>query len=70
MTARPDQCPVTTWRKSSASADQDGCVEISAQKLFVLVRDSKNATGVMLKIPSGSWCELMRRIRNGQLDCG
>ncbi|MGH3670534.1 MAG: DUF397 domain-containing protein [Pseudonocardiaceae bacterium] len=70
MPARPDWYPATTWRKSTASADQGACVEISAHKSFVLVRDSKNVNGIMLKIPSGTWRELMRRIGNEQLDCG
>ena len=70
MPARPDRYPATTWRKSSASADQGGCVEIRVHESFVLVRDSKNANGVVLEISSGPWRELMRRIRNGELDCG
>jgi len=71
MPTRPDRYPApAAWRKGSASADQGGCVEISAHESFVLVRDSKNANGVMLEIPSASWHELIRRIRNGQLDCG
>ena len=70
MPARPDRYIATTWRKSSASSDQEGCVEISAHSSFVLVRDSKDVSGVTLKIPTGSWHDLMRRIRNGQLRCG
>jgi len=70
MAARPDRYPAPTWRKSSASADQGGCVEISVHGSFVLVRDSKNANGVTLEIPSGSWRGLMRRIRIGDLDDG
>jgi hypothetical protein len=70
MPARPDRYPATMWRKSSASADQGACVEISAHKSFVLVRDSQNREGVVLEIPSRPWRELIRCIRNGQLDCG
>ena len=70
MPARPDRYPATTWRKSSATADQGNCVEISVHESFVLVRDSKNANGFVLEIPAGPWRELMRRIRNGELGCG
>jgi Domain of unknown function (DUF397) len=49
---------------------QGNCVEISVHESFVLVRDSKNANGVVLEIPAGPWRELMRRIRNGELGCG
>lgn len=70
MPARPDRYLVATWRKSSASQGATECVEIGVHESFVLVRDSKNANGVVLEIPSGPWRELMRRIRNGELDCG
>ncbi|MGD0246610.1 MAG: DUF397 domain-containing protein [Streptosporangiaceae bacterium] len=70
MPARPDRYPATTWRKSSASADQGTCVEVAARKPFVLVRDSRNADGATLEILFDRWRELMKRIRNGQLDCG
>jgi hypothetical protein len=70
MPARPAQNPATAWRKSRASADSGACVEVVAWKTFVLVRDSQNADGARLKIPSDPWRELMRRIRNEQLDYG
>lgn len=68
MPARVDRYPATTWRKSSASQGATECVEISVHESFVLVRDSRNQEGVVLGIPSGSWGELMRRIKNGELD--
>lgn len=71
MPTRPDRYPAPTeWRKSSASADQGGCVEISAYKTFMLVRDSKNPSGVTLRISFGSWRDLISRIRNGRPDRG
>jgi Domain of unknown function (DUF397) len=70
MPARPDRYPAATWRKSSASQGATECVEISVHRWLVLVRDSKNANGVTLEIPPGSWRELMRRIRNGDLGVG
>ena len=70
MPARPDRYPAATWRKSSVSQEQGECVEISVRESFVLVRDSKNINGAVLEIPFGSWHELMRAIRIGQLDCG
>ena len=63
MPARPDRYHASAWRKSRASADQGECVEITVQGSFVLVRDSQNKNGVMLRIAFGPWRELMQRIR-------
>lgn len=66
MPARPDRYPASAWRKSRASADQGACVEIKVQGSCVLVRDSRNKNGAVLKIACGPWLELMRRIRKGE----
>jgi len=68
MPARVDRYPALTWRKSTASSGATECVEMSVRESFVLVRDSRNQEGAVLGIPSGSWRELMRRIKNGDLD--
>jgi len=70
MPARPDRNPATTWRKSHASADQGACVEIAVVGSSVLVRDSRNENSAALGFTFGQWQELMRRIRNGELDRG
>jgi len=67
MPARPDRYPTTTWRKSRASADQGACVEIAVQGSFVLVRDSNDKNGAVLRFTFGQWLELMGRIRKGEL---
>ena len=38
------------WRKSSFSADQTDCVEVAWPSNTVLVRDSKNAGGPVLRL--------------------
>jgi hypothetical protein len=67
MPARPDRYPASAWRKSRASADQGACVEITVQGSFVLVRDSRNKDGTILRFVPGVWLELMQRIRKGDL---
>lgn len=70
MPARPDQYPVTTWRKSRASADQGACVEIAVWESFVLVRDSREDKDAILRFTFDQWFGLMSRIRKGELDGG
>jgi hypothetical protein len=43
-----------TWRKSSFSGSQANCVEIAASDR-VLVRDTKNNSGAMLRFTPASW---------------
>ena len=58
------------WRKSSYSADQNTCVEITATGAFVLVRDSQDRYGPRFVLTLAQWGELMRRIRCGDLERG
>jgi hypothetical protein len=58
------------WRKSRASDDSDACVEVAADGQFVLVRDSRNRSGIILAVTSDSWRDLLSAARNGKLDCG
>ena len=70
MPTRPDSYPVLAWRKSHASAGSGECVEIAVQGPFVLVRDSRDKNGAVLRFSFGPWLELMGRIRKGELDRG
>jgi hypothetical protein len=54
------------WRKSSASGASGGCVEAANTESFVLVRDSLNRSGAVLRFTPAQWLELLRSIRNGQ----
>jgi hypothetical protein len=54
------------WRKSSASGASGGCVEAANTESFVLVRDSHNRSGAVLRFTPAQWLELLRSIRNGQ----
>lgn len=70
MPARPDEYPVTAWRKSRSSADAGNCVEIAVRESFVLVRDSHEKNRGVLAFTFGQWRGLMTRIRKGELDRG
>lgn len=52
--------PLTEWRRSSFSG-QGGtdCVQVAFAVTGVAVRDSKNATGPVLKLPLDTWHRLL-----------
>ena len=64
MTAHPKYSALT-WRTSSASGGVGECVEVATADSFVLVRDSRNQSGIALMLTSAQWADLLRRIRGG-----
>ncbi len=47
-----DQC----WRKSSYSGNGGGdCVEVGAADGAIVVRDTKDRAGAVLRFPAGKW---------------
>ena len=46
--------PRLAWRKSSAS-DSGGCVEVAVDSGRVLIRDSKNPDGPVLRVSTTAW---------------
>jgi hypothetical protein len=52
------------WRKSSFSGGDGGgndtCVEVAVVPSATAVRDSKNATGPVLVLPTTAWNALLR----------
>jgi Domain of unknown function (DUF397) len=67
MAARRDRYVTLAWRKSSSSADQGGCVEVAVWETFVLVRDSQNRSGGLLRMTSERWREFLDYVRGGSI---
>jgi hypothetical protein len=63
MVAQPNRYSTLTWRKSSASTADGGCVEVAKSDSSVLVRDSHNRSGTVLALTHAQWLELLRRIK-------
>ncbi|MFC7531364.1 DUF397 domain-containing protein [Actinoplanes sp. GCM10030250] len=57
-----------TWRKSSRSGAAGHCVEVADVPAAVLVRDSKDATGPVLRFGTGDWTGFIAGIRAGEFD--
>ncbi len=66
-TARSNQESTLNWRKSSASGNGADCVEVASCKTSVLVRDSRNKAGTVLKVTAGSWLGFLSRVKNGDV---
>jgi hypothetical protein len=57
-------CVELAWRKSSFSKTSEGdCVEVSSALPSLLVRDSKNPTGPVLRLPFTQWGSFLSRVK-------
>ena len=65
MTAQPNRSSTPIWRKSSASAGGGECVEVASQRSAVLVRESGDRRGTILKFTTVQWRSFLRSIKDG-----
>jgi Domain of unknown function (DUF397) len=56
-----------TWRRSS-SCDTGSCVEFAEVGRQVLMRDSKNPTGPVLKFEPPVWHEFLQGVKAGDFE--
>lgn len=57
------QAAVTNWRKSSASAQGEACIEVGTAGV-VLVRDTtQNGTGPVLSVSGAAWTAFLGTLR-------
>ncbi len=55
------------WRKSSY-CNNSACVEVACVKDYVLVRDSKDLSGPILKFSVPEWRAFVGGVHHGELD--
>jgi len=53
--------PCIAWRKSTAS-NSGGCVEVAVLDGSVLIRDSMNRDGVVLRLSPAAWSSFLARV--------
>jgi hypothetical protein len=51
------------WRKSSYSGNGGNCVEVADRDNAVLVRDTTNQTGAVLRFAPGAWRRYVARVK-------
>jgi hypothetical protein len=56
----------THWRKSSWSIFNGNCVEVAVLPDGIVVRDSKDADGPVLRFTSDEWDAFIREVRSGK----
>jgi hypothetical protein len=54
-----------TWRKSSFSFSNGACLEVTEDRESVLVRDSRNPGGTVLRLTPDAWRALLAIARGG-----
>jgi hypothetical protein len=64
MATQPDPDATFTWRKSSASANGGDCVEVAQSESSVLVRNSKDQSGPILRFGRAEWLWFIWRVKN------
>jgi len=56
------------WRKSSKSGNGGQCVEVADHGNRVLVRDTKNRTGVVLRFHPVAWRRFAEQVKRSLAD--
>ena len=54
----------TLWRKSSYSGNGGNCVEVADDKRRVLVRDTSNRTGAVLRFTPRTWAKFTGSLKD------
>ncbi len=58
-------CRDLHWRKSSYSMPDNDCVEVCVDGGAVLIRDSKNPSGPVLRVSAEAWSGFVDTVRRG-----
>jgi hypothetical protein len=51
------------WRKARRSAGNGACVEVAPANGYILIRDSKDQEGPVLRYPGCSWRRFLADVR-------
>lgn len=57
-----------TWRRSRRSISNGACVEVAPNDGMVIVRDSNNADGAIIKYAAADWRIFLERAKRGEFD--
>jgi len=68
MPLSPDGSELLNWRKAKRSMNNGNCTEVAAAAAVVIVRDSKDRGGPVLRYPAASWRSFLSATREGGFD--
>ena len=64
MATQPNRDSTVIWRRSRNSVGNGACVEVAELDSSVLVRDSRDQSGPLLKFTSSQWLSFVWRMKN------
>lgn len=56
------------WRKARRSVNNGACVEVAPVSRQILIRDSTDRHGPVMRYSGRSWCIFVRDIKTGRFD--
>lgn len=68
MPLSSDGSGLLNWRKAKRSMNNGNCAEVAATASVVVVRDSKDPGGPVLRYPDASWRSFLSAARQGGFD--
>jgi Domain of unknown function (DUF397) len=68
MSLNGDNLKAAAWRKTRRSIGNGECVEVAPLVGSVVVRDSVNPDGLILRYPAGSWRTFLTAAKKGNFD--
>lgn len=68
MPLSSDRSELLNWRKAKRSMNNGNCAEVAGQAKLVVVRDSQDPSGPVMRYPDTSWRSFLAAVRQGGFD--
>jgi len=68
MALTQDEVLRLNWRKAKRSMSNGNCTEVTVAADLIVVRDSQDPYGPVLRYPAGSWRSFLHDARMGKFD--